>query len=466
MPEPYDLVVIGAGPGGYVGAIRAAQLGMRTAIVERNKLGGTCLHLGCIPTKAFLQVAELLEELRRAREFGIRVEEPSLDMAGVQRYKDRVVATLHRGVEYLMRKNGIAVFSGTARLAGGGRVHVSLHDGSETELETRRVLLATGSVPRSVPGVAVDGSRILTSDHVVGLQEVPRRLGILGAGVIGVEFASVFRAFGSEVTLLELLPRVLPGEDEEVSEALRKAFERRGIKVYTEANLQQVEPVEGGLRLVADQKGTPLQVEVDVLLVAVGRAPYTEGLGLEAAGVAVDQDGFVRTDARMRTNVEGIWAIGDVVHPVPMLAHVASEEAVVAVEDMAGRTPRPVDYLSVPRCTYSIPEVASFGLTEAQARERGYAVKVGRFPFAANSRANILGVREGFVKVVADAKYGEILGMHMLGPRVTELLPEGILARTVEGTAEELVQAIHAHPTLGEAVREAALDALGRVIHT
>ncbi len=466
MLDPYDLVVIGAGPGGYVGAIRAAQLGLRTAIVERAKLGGTCLHLGCIPTKALLQVAELLEEIRRAREFGIRVEEPTLDMAAVQRYKDRVVATLHRGVEYLMRKNGIAVFHGSARLLDAGRVHVTLHDGSETELVTRRVLIATGSVPRTVPGVVVDGSRVLTSDHLVNLQEVPRRLGILGAGVIGVEFASIFRAFGSEVTLLEILPRVLPGEDEEVSEALRKAFERRGIRIYTEAKLQRVEPIEGGLRVVADRNGTPLQLEVDVLLVAVGRAPFSEGLGLDAVGVAVDEAGFIRTDARMRTNVEGIWAIGDVVHAVPMLAHVASEEAIVAVEDMAGLDPKPIDYLSVPRCTYSMPEVASFGLTEAQARERGYAVKVGRFPFAANSRANVLGVREGFVKVVAEARYGEILGMHMIGPRVTELLSEGILARGVEATAEEIVRSIHAHPTLTEAVREAALDALGRVIHT
>lgn len=466
MPDLYDLVVIGAGPGGYVGAIRAAQLGMRTAIVERNKLGGTCLHLGCIPTKALLQVAELLEEIRRAREFGIRAEEPSVDMAAVQRYKDRVVETLHRGITYLMRKNGITVFHGSARLIGPGRVRVAHHDGSETELEAPRVLIATGSVPRSIPGVPIDGSRILTSDHVVHLQEIPRRLGILGAGAIGVEFASIFRTFGSEIAVLELLPRVLPGEDEEVSEALRKAFERRGIRVYTNAKLQGVEPAEDGLRLVAEQDGKPLQVEVDVLLVAVGRAPYREGLGLESVGVEVDEAGFIRTDARMRTNVKGIWAIGDVVHATPMLAHVASEEAVVAVEDMAGGDPRPVDYLSVPRCTYSLPEVASFGLTEAQAREQGYQVRVGRFPFAANSKASILGIREGFVKIVADARYGELLGVHMIGPRVTELLPEGILARSVEATAEEIVQAIHAHPTLSEAVREAALDVLGRVIHT
>lgn len=466
MPDPYDLVVIGSGPGGYVGAIRAAQLGMRTAIVERGKLGGTCLHWGCIPTKALLHVAELVEEIRRGGEFGIRTGDVSVDMPSVQRYKDRVVNTLHRGVEYLMRKNGIAVFQGTARLLGPRRVHVALHDGSETELETRRVLIATGSVPRSIPGVRIDGSRILTSDHIVGLQEVPRRLGILGAGVIGVEFASVFSTFGSEVTMIEILPRALPGEDEEVSIALQKAFERRGIRIHTETKLTRIEPVEGGLRLVAERSGQPLQVEVDVLLVAVGRAPYTEGLGLEAAGVEVDDGGFIRTDGRMRTTAEGIWAIGDVVHAVPMLAHVASDEAILAVEDMAGRDVRPLDYDAVPRCTYSMPEVASFGLTESQARERGHEVRVGRFPFAANSKANILGAREGFVKVVVDAKYGEILGMHLVGPRVTELLPEGILAREVEATAEEIVHAVHAHPTLTEAIREAALDALGRVIHT
>lgn len=465
MDDVYDLVVIGAGPGGYVGAIRAAQLGLRTAIVERDKLGGTCLHYGCIPTKALLHVAEVAEAARTAPQVGVRVDGVSVDMAAVHRYRERTVGTLHRGVEYLMRKNKVATFAGTARLVARDRVHVSLQDGSETELRTRRVLVATGSRPRTLPSLPLDGQRVLASDHVLTLTEVPRHLAILGAGVIGAEFASAFAALGSQVTLVEILPRVLPGEDEEVSAAVEKAFVRRGIQVHTQATLKSVERTAAGLQLSVEKDGKALVVGADYLLVAVGRAPVSDGLGLEDVGVERDPQGFVRTDERYRTTAPGIWAIGDVIHAQPMLAHVASEEAVRAVEDMAGEEPAPLDYDAVPRCTYSNPEVASFGLTEAQARERGYEVRVGRFPFSANSKAVILQDREGFVKVVADAKHGEILGMHLVGPRVTELLSEGILGKSVEATIHEVALAVHAHPTLTEAVHEAALDALGRVVH-
>ncbi len=465
MGDAYDLVVIGAGPGGYVGAIRAAQLGMRTAIVERDKLGGTCLHYGCIPTKALLHAAEVADLARHAGQVGVRVESVSVDFAAVHRYRERTVTTLHRGVEYLMRKHRIATFAGTARLVGHNRVHVSLNDGSETELQTRHVLVATGSRPRSLPWLAVDGDRVLTSDHLVSLQELPARLAVLGAGVIGVEFASAFASLGSQVTVVEILPRVLPAEDEEVSAAVEKALTRRGIRVLTSATLKAAERAGSGLQLSVEKDGKVEVLEADRLLVAVGRAPVTDGLGLQEAGVELDAQGFVRTQGTYRTTAPGIWAVGDVIHAQPMLAHVASEEAVRAVEDMAGHPTAPLDYDAVPRCTYSNPEVASFGLTETQARERGYEVRVGRFPFSANGKALILGERDGFVKVVTDAKHGEILGMHLVGPRVTELLPEGILGKSVEATIHELAAAVHAHPTLSEAVHEAALDALGRVVH-
>jgi dihydrolipoamide dehydrogenase len=463
MTEPFDLIVIGAGPGGYVGAIRAAQLGLRTAIVERDKLGGTCLHWGCIPTKALLQTAHVLEDARHGASFGVRVDGVSLDIGAAHQFKSKVVSTAHRGVEFLMRKHKIAAFAGTATIAGPGRVTVALNDGSLTELQTRNVLIATGSRPRSVPGVTIDGDRVLSSDHIVNLQEVPARLGILGAGVIGVEFASVFSAFGSEVTMIEMLPRVLPLEDEDVSAAMQKALARRGVGIHTSARLTSVEPAGGGLRLAFEKDEQAHTIEVDRLLVSVGRAPVTEGLGLESVGIALDR-GFVTVDERMRTNVPGFWAIGDVI-PTIQLAHVASEEAVLAVETMAGHETRPIDYDLVPRCTYSIPEVASFGLTEAQAKEQGHAVKVGRFPFSANTKANILGVRDGFVKFVTDETAGEILGMHLIGPRVTEMLTEGILGKSIEATIYEIAHAMHAHPTLSEAIHEAALDALDRVVH-
>ena len=463
MADSFDVVILGAGPGGYVGAIRAAQLGLRTAIVEQNKLGGTCLHVGCIPTKALLHVAELLDGIHHGEDFGIRVGDTSLDLAAVHRYKDRVVGTLHRGVEYLMRKNKVMVFHGTGRIANRGKVRIALADGSETECEAKNIVIATGSRPRSVPGVAIDGIRILSSDDIIALHEVPRRLAILGAGAVGVEFASVFSAFGSEVTVIEVLPHALPTEDEEISETIAKALARRGIKIRTQSKVTKVDPMEGGLRLTVEKDGQQDAVEAEYLLVAVGRSPLSEGVGLEAVGVQMER-GFVVTDDHKQTNVKGIWAIGDVVGNY-MLAHKASEEAILAVEAMAGHEVRPINYDAVPRCTYSIPEVASFGLSEARAKELGHKVRVGRFPFVANSKATILGAREGLIKVVTDERYGETLGMHMVGPRVTELLTEGILGKMTEATINDIARATHAHPTLTEAIHEAALDSLGRVIH-
>ncbi|HLJ58583.1 MAG TPA: dihydrolipoyl dehydrogenase [bacterium] len=464
MEHSFDLVVIGGGPAGYVGAIRATQLGLRTAIVEREKVGGTCLHVGCIPTKVLLHTAELLEEMRGASEMGIVADGVRLDYGLVQKRKDRVVTTNFRGVEYLMRKHKIAVFSGEGRLGSPTRVHVSASDGSETDLDARHVLVATGSRPRSLPGVQIDNDRILDSTGALRLPSVPRSVAILGAGAVGTEFASVFAAFGAEVTLVELLPSVLPLEDEEVSAVVAKALERRGVKVRTGTAVTGAAAAGGGVRVMMRAGDGPEEsVETEYVLVAVGRAPITEGVGLDAVGVAVGRGG-ITVDAQMRTSVPSIYAAGDVVGGL-LLAHVASAEAEVAVEAIAGHAPRPVDPLLMPRATYSIPQVASVGLTEKQARDGGHDVAVGRFPFTANARATILGSRDGLVKIVADRALGEILGVHLVGPHVTELLPEGVLGRALEATVVEIGQAVHAHPTLSEAVREAALGALGRAIH-
>ncbi len=463
MAEPYDLVVVGGGPAGYVGAIRATQLGLRTALVEREKLGGACLHVGCIPTKALLHTAELLEEMQAAEEMGIHAEGVRLDYARVQQRKDRVVTANHRGVEYLMRKNGIAVFPGDGRLVEPTRVHVAAHDGSEVTLETRHILLATGSRPRSLPGVAIDNERILDSTGALHLPQVPRSIAILGAGAVGVEFASIFAAFGAAVTLVEMMPSILPLEDEEVAAVLAKALERRKVAVHTGTAVIGVRTSGDGAEVTVRAREGEETIRADYVLVAVGRAPVTDDLGLEAVGLEAGGGGLA-VNARMQTAVPTIYAAGDLIGGL-LLAHVASAEATVAVEDIAGQNPPALDATLMPRATYSIPQVASVGLTEVQARDQGHDVAVGRFPFAANGRAVILGQRDGLVKIVADRALGELLGVHLVGPQVTELLPEGVLGRALEATVVEIGQAVHAHPTLSEAVREAALGALGRAVH-
>ncbi len=466
MPDRYDVVMIGGGPGGYVGAIRAAQLGLRVALVEREKVGGTCLHVGCIPTKAMLQSAELLEHVKGAKEFGVLASSVTLDFAAVRSRKDRVVDQLHKGVQFLMRKNKVDVFVGEGRFVDRTKLGVALTDGSETELVARHVLIATGSAPRSVPGVTIDNVRVLDSTGALNLLEVPRSIAILGAGAVGVEFASLFRAFGSEVTVLELLPTLVPLEDEEIGQALEKAFARRGIKVHTAATATKVEVKDGTVRITFTKGSETNTLEADYLLVAVGRGPMTTGLAIAQAGVSLEK-GAVKVDPQFRTSVSTIFAIGDVItgQAPYRLAHVASDEAIAAVETIAGGEVHPVHYPTVPRPTFCLPQVATMGLSERQAKEQGYEVKVGRFSFQANSKATIEGAREGFVKVVSDAKIGELLGVHMIGPAVTELLAEGVVARALEGTVLELGTAVHSHPTLSEALKEAALDALGRVLH-
>ena len=461
-----DLVVIGAGPGGYTGAIRAAQLGMKTAIVEKDRnLGGTCLLRGCIPTKALLQSASLYQSLRHAADFGLKAGEVQADFPAIQKRKTEIVERLAKGIAFLMKKNRIQVYEGTGKIEAPGRVSVASGSGGSQVLETRNILLASGSVAKGLPGIQPDGTRILTSDHALELASVPRSIIILGAGAVGAEFASIFSGFGSRVTLVELLPRAVPLEDEEVSRELERCFRKRGIGLRTGAEVRKATVTSEGVEVVC-VTGEPEKSETltaELLLLGVGRRPGSDSLGLERTRVVVEK-GYVKTDASFRTAEMGIWAVGDLVGRAP-LAHVASHEAVAAVEAMAGGKPRAINYDHVPWCTYCDPEVARVGLTESQARQRGFAVKTGKFPFTALGRALILGENEGFVKVVAEEKYGEVLGVHIIGPRATELIAEAAALLCLESTTEEILATIHAHPTLSEALGEAALDVLGRSLN-
>jgi len=453
----YDVVIIGSGPGGYVAAVRAGQLGMKAAIVESGALGGVCLNVGCIPTKALLHCADLLDEVKEAKRFGVNVEGVSFDLAGAMKHKDSVVKASTDGVTFLMKKNKVEVVAGWGTLAGRGQVHVKLNAGGERTLSAKHILVATGAQPRPFPNAPFDGQRVLSSTDALKLSEMPKSILAIGAGAIGVEFASMYRAFGAEATVVEALPRIVPNEDEEVSAELVKAFQRRGIKTMAGAKVDGIDV--GGDKVVVSVTGSDgkrEQIAVDKLLVAIGILPNTKDLGLEGAGVKLNQKGFIETDGLMRA-ADGVYAIGDCVAATPWLAHKASAEGILAVEQMAGLNVHPIDYGKIPACTYCSPEIASVGLTEAKAKEKGYDVKVGKFPFSANGKARVLGQnRFGFIKLVADKQYDEILGMHMIGPRVTELISEGGMAMTHEATGESLLGTIHAHPTLYEAIGEAA----------
>lgn len=464
----HQLIVIGSGPGGYVAAIRARQLGLSTLLVEKDpSFGGTCLHRGCIPTKALLHSGEVLDQVTHADRFGVHLgTEPTLDLDGVHAYRDSVVGKNARGVEHLLRKNGVETAHGRGRLRSASEVEVLGPEGARVHT-CDNVLLATGSVPAEIPIAPSDGHLILTSDDAVRMNRLPRSIAVLGGGAVGVEFASIYRSFGAEVSLIEMMPNLLPNEDHDVSEQLERSLRRRGIQLFLGARLGSVEKrgQTVALRLEGDEDSSILETEC--LLVAVGRKPVVEDLGLEALGVELDY-GRVVVDPMMRTNVPGVYAIGDLV-PTPWLAHVASAEGIVAVEHMAskssGATVHPVDYRHIPSCTYCQPEVASVGLTENAAREQGYDVAVGTFPFQASGKAAILASTEGFVKVVRETRYDEVLGVHIIGPHATDLIAEACVALRLESTTEELVRAVHAHPTLSEAVAEAAHAALGAAIH-
>jgi dihydrolipoyl dehydrogenase len=462
--EDFDLIILGSGPGGYVAGIRAGQLGLKVAVVERDpKFGGTCLHRGCIPTKALLHTASLLDEIRGAGEHGVQVGTPVLDAPRAHEYKRKVVDKNARGIEGLFKKNKVeGILQGTGRLVGPHQVEIDGPGGRRT-LSTRFIMIATGSVPRDIPIAAADGERILNSDHVLQLESVPKSIAVLGAGAVGTEFASLYASFGSEVTLIEMLPRILPIEDEDVSTELERALRKRKIKMLTGARMTAAERTETGVRIGLERQGKSETVEAELLLSAVGRRPVTDGLGLEALGIELER-GYVKVNPLMQTTVPHIYAIGDVVN-TPWLAHVASAEGILAVEHMAGQTVRPINYDHVPSCTYCDPEVGSVGLSEARAKERGYDVAVGKFPFTALGKAAIIGHTAGFVKVVRETKYDELLGVHIIGAHATDLIAEACAALHMEATDEALIHTIHAHPTLSEAVGEAAHAAHGHAIH-
>jgi dihydrolipoamide dehydrogenase len=479
VPQEYDVIVIGAGTGGYVAAIRAAQLGLKTAVVEKQKaLGGTCLLWGCIPTKALLEHAHALKVVQHAKEWGVTIGDPStssgqgpfgIDMNQVQARKDRVVTGLTKGVEFLFKKNKIDWIKGTARLTGNGGVDV--FEGEKQTLRARReIIVATGSTPRGVPGIEIDRARIITSDEAIGLREVPKAMVIMGSGAVGVEFASIFNRFGSDVTIVELLPRLVPVEDEAVSAELEKSFRKQGITSHTGAKVTGAKVNDGRVDVdVQLADGTTKTIRTDYLLVATGRGPVTTGLNAEGVGLQLEK-GYIKVDTQFKTNVPGISAVGDVItfgapgHP--QLAHVSSAEGILTAERIAGQETRPINYDHVPGCTYCDPEIGSVGLTEAEAKARGFDVQVGTFPFGVLGRAKMAGETDGFVKIVADRKYDELLGVHMIGPRSTELVAEATVALRLEATVEELIRTIHAHPTFAEAVGEAAHAVHGAAIHS
>ncbi|MBS1817952.1 MAG: dihydrolipoyl dehydrogenase [Acidobacteria bacterium] len=473
MTNEYDVIVIGAGTGGYVAAIRAAQLGLKVACVEKQKsLGGTCLIWGCIPTKALLEHAHALKVVQHAKEWGVRIgdgsADVSIDMTQVHARKDKIVSGLTKGVEFLFKKNKIDWIKGTARLAGNGVVDV-FEGETQTLKATKEIIVATGSTPRSVPGIAFDYERIITSDQAIHMKAVPKSIAIMGSGAVGVEFASIFRSFGAEVTIIELLPRLVPVEDEAVSAELQKSFRKKGIAVLTGTKVTSAKVNGDGVDVQAAlPDGSTKDIRAEYLLVATGRGPVTTGLDIEKLGVEMER-GYIKVDKAYRTNVPGISAIGDVITlgdgPHPQLAHVSSTEGILVAERIAGHDIQPLNYGHVPGCTYCDPEIGSVGLTEKAAREKGYDVRVGTFPFGVLGRAKMAGETEGFVKIVAEKKYDEILGVHMIGPRSTELVAEATLALRLESTVEELIRTIHAHPTMAEAVGEAAHATHGAAIH-
>jgi dihydrolipoamide dehydrogenase len=465
MADAYDVVVIGSGPGGYVAAIRASQLGLKTAVIERDALGGICLNWGCIPTKALLRSAEVYETLHRLDEFGLKAEKIGYDAEAVVKRSRDVAGQLSNGVKFLMKKNKIDVIEGSGRLAGEGKVAVESKDGKKSEVAAKNIILATGARARTIPGLEPDGKTIWTYREAMVPKAIPQSIIVVGSGAIGIEFASFYRAFGAEVTVVEVLDRILPVEDEEISKEAARAFKKRGIRLITGAKIEKTEKGSGGAKMSVTVNGKSETLEAEVVISAVGIVGNVENIGLEEAGVKVEKTHVV-VNEWLETGVKGIYAIGDLVGP-PWLAHKASHEGVLAAEKIAGvKDIHPLDTTRIPGCTYSTPQIASVGLTEAKAKENGHEVKVGRFPFRANGKAIALGETEGFVKTVFDTKTGELLGAHMIGAEVTELIQGYGVAMTLETTEADLIRAVFPHPTLSEMMGEAVLDAYGRVLHT
>ena len=471
MPETtYDIAIIGSGPAGYTAAIRAGQYGLKTALIEKDGfLGGTCLHVGCIPTKALLFNAEIWDHLKDAKGFGIEgVDSRKLNWGAVQERKSKIVTKHAKGLEFLMKRNKVETIKGYGKLTGHAQngvhtVEVS-GDGKTSQIRTKNVLLATGSEARMLPSIE-PSDRILTNIEILGLKEIPKSLVVVGAGAVGVEFASIFHSFDSEVTILEMLPRLVPVEDEDVSKELARIFRKRGITFHTNAKVEKVDKTKSGIAVTFSVDGKQQKVEAEKILIAVGRKPRTDSIGLEKTHVKPDR-GFIKTDSWMQTAEPGVYAIGDIVLGTPQLAHVGAMEGIVAVTKIAGKPGKPINPEHIPNCTYCHPEIGSVGLAEARAEELGYNVKIGKFPFTANSRASIIGAHEGFIKIVSDADYGEILGVHIIGPQATELIAEAVTAMEAEATVEDLMWTIHAHPTLAEAMLDAANSVYGMAINT
>ncbi len=464
MAESYDVIVLGSGPGGYVAAIRASQLGLKTAIVERELLGGICLNWGCIPTKALLRSAEIFHFMQHAKDYGLAAEKISADLEAVVKRSRGVAKQLNQGVTHLMKKNKVAVHMGTGKLTGKGKLSVTA-EGKTTELTAKNIILATGARARDLPGLPADGKRVWTYRHAMTPPEMPKKLLVIGSGAIGIEFASFYNDMGAEVTVVEMLDRIVPVEDADISAHLEKALKKQGMTIMTGAKIDKIAADANGVKATITAKdGKAGDSEFSHVIVAIGIVPNTENIGLKELGVAVDDRGFLKTDGACKTNIDGLYAIGDITAP-PWLAHKASHEGVIAAEAIAGKHPHAMDPLNIPGCTYCHPQIASVGLTEAKAKEVGYEVKVGNFPFIGNGKAIALGEPEGFVKTVFDAKTGELLGAHMIGAEVTEMIQGYTIGKTLETTEAELIETVFPHPTISETMHEAVLSAYGRVLH-
>jgi dihydrolipoamide dehydrogenase len=459
----YDLIVIGSGPGGYVAAIRASQLGMKVGVVEKAELGGICLNWGCIPTKALLKSAAVFEYIQHAKDYGIEVKDAKPDINGMVKRSRDVAASMSKGVQFLFKKNKIDQIVGVGKLKKGQKVEVTDTAGKKTDYEAKHIIVATGGRSRELPNLKIDGKKIIGYREAMVLEKQPKKLLVVGSGAIGVEFAYFYKSIGTDVTIVEFLPRVVPVEDEEVSKALDRSFKKLGMTIYTNSEVTKVDTAGTGCVSTVKTPEGEIKIESDIVLSAVGIATNLEGIGLEDVGVKTDK-GKVIVDDFYKTNIPGVYAIGDIVKG-PALAHVASAEGIICVEKIAGQNPQPLNYNNIPGCTYCTPEIASVGYTEEAAKKAGYEIKVGKFPFTASGKAKAGGNADGFVKVIFDAKYGEWLGAHFIGANVTEMIAEVVVARKLETTGHEIIKSVHPHPTMSEAIMEAAAAAYGEVIH-
>jgi dihydrolipoamide dehydrogenase len=461
----YDIIVLGTGPGGYVAAIRAAQLGMKVAVVEKESLGGVCLNWGCIPTKALLKSAQVFEYISHAKDYGIEVSDAKASFSDVVQRSRGVADGMSKGVQFLMKKNKIDVLEGYGKILPGKKIEVEDKDGNKKEYTAKNIVIATGGRSREIKGLEQDGKKVIGYREAMTLPEQPKKMVIVGSGAIGSEFAYFYNSLGTEVTIVEYMDALVPREDKDVSKELTKIFKKKGVNVIANSSVEFVDTSGTGCKVTVknNKDNSESTLECDVVLSAVGVAPNVEKIGLEEVGIELEK-GLIKVDEYYRTNVEGYFAIGDVI-PGPALAHVASAEGILCVEKIAGQHVEPIDYNNIPSCTYCIPEIASVGYTEEQAKEAGYELKIGKFPFSASGKASAAGAKEGFVKVIFDAKYGEFLGAHMIGYNVTELIAEVVVARKLETTGHEIIKSIHPHPTISEAIMEAATAAYGEVIH-